>query len=126
MDWINVLKYEWAAARAEGKRVCGHAHDHTGEGKPTHINGNGIFEIALIDEIPKGVPNSCAWDVELAPKFLPIARDTFAICQWYRITAINETDLMAIRKKGQIPALFHGIKDDSGRKIIRQNFIYQK
>ncbi len=115
-DWINVLIAEWLKARELGKSVCGYLADGT------HINGNAIFaaNITTINHNLLGSSGKTGWDFDHAPYLLANAYITPYIMQIYRINFIRWEKLAAIRNDGEVPALFHGIKDGLGVKCARE------
>lgn len=125
-DWLNQLALEWAHAKGIGKLICGHAHcwpleeDAEQAGKPGHINGNAIFHCSATDRLPalNGSDARVGWDCYHSKLLLTNGVDTPMIAQKYRIKSIQREQIEAIRKDGQIPALFHGIKGEGGLEAV--------
>lgn len=142
-DWLDRLAEEWREARARGKFVCGHAHAWDAPGASigdsigstetqlpaTHINGNAIFHAKVSDFYPElnGCDARQGWDAYHGKLLLSIGVDSPFIYQRYRLKdgfdgvrgqKIDRTYIEAIRKDDEIPALFHGIKQDYGLAVI--------
>lgn len=115
-NWLDKLREEWFTTQATGKKVCGHAHGEP----PTHINGNAIFHVAVTSQYPAltGCDARSGWDAFHGQLLLSIARDTPMIYQKYRIPQVTPEEVLAIRKQGLIPALFHGIKGETGLAAV--------
>lgn len=111
-DWIDTLKSAWTEAYAQGKLVLGHMHNEP----KTHINGNAIFDIRILDRIPEliGCSAQTGWDVEHGQALLRHGQDTPFIYQLSRMKDIALDFIAGLRKMGFTPAIFHGIKDCSG------------
>ena len=131
-DWLDRLAEEWMLTKLASKMVCGHAHSWPEVEAPTHINGNAIFATDTTDKYP--VLNGCdaksGWDAFHGALLLSIGRDTPMIFQKYRIKNATLDEVKAIRKQGEIPALFHGIKGDTGltavESMIRDGSFYDR
>ena len=117
-DWLSALKAEWRKVKSTGKLVLGHAHNEPA----THINGNAIFAIKIIDTFPQLQLSrtGAGWDVEHGKLLLANGADSAEIFQLYRIKEINRETLEGIQKRGKVPAFFHGIKTMDGIRIIRE------
>lgn len=123
-DWLDRLIDEWEIAQKKGKLVCGHAHLWTGrpDEQATHINGNAIFAYnvtSIFGEL-NGCDSKSGWDAYHGKLLLSIGYDSVAICQKYRIPRITRVELEEIRKRGQIPAMFHGIKGETGLQAVEE------
>lgn len=115
--WLDALADEWSVA-SKSHECLGHAHGDP----PTHINGNAIFACDVTIKHPElnGSDSRSGWDAYHGKLLLQIGKDTPLIYQRYRITEITRAEVEAIRKDGQIPALFHGIKKGIGIEIIEE------
>lgn len=116
-DWINALKEAWWRADRHGKYCCGHQ-----EGSPDHINGNALFRISIQQKHPElyGSSGHEGWDCLHGKLLLEIGEDTAAISQRYQWDNYTFDDLLAIRKHGKVPALFHGTKGMNGIAFVRR------
>lgn len=117
-DWINVLKAEWRRAKARGKECVGHIHY---EPRP-HINGNAVFARGILNRHKElyGCSATTGWDVEHGPLLLKLGEDTAAITQVYKTRdQVTAEWLKDQRKDGIVPAIVHGIKNNSGIKAVR-------
>lgn len=120
-DWLDCLIAEWSATKARGKLICGHAHPRSADDPtPTHINGNAIFHVGVTAAYPalNGCDARSGWDAFHGALLLSIGRDTSMIFQKYRIKQTTLPEVMAIRKDEVVPALFHGIKKESGMDAV--------
>lgn len=115
-DWIERISREAVKAEESGVMAIGHLH---GEPK-THLNGNAIFDIDIVEDLHLDEGDGIGgWDVLNAPKILPHALDTPEICQIYRIRHIKPEKVATIQKNGNRPSLFHGIKGMLGIEGVR-------
>lgn len=125
-DWIDALEAEWAAVHKERKLCVGHAHSFQNKQNPavmdppTHINGNAIFHVNATSIFPElnGCPSGSGWDAWHGELLLKIGRDTNMIYQKYRIQEATRDQVEGLRKNGEIPALFHGIKKTDGLAAV--------
>lgn len=118
LDWIKELNHEWDS-RDRDTLVVGNRCS-TGE-MLEHINGNAIFSPDLLFRYPemRGAPQNSAWDLHHRRTLTAIAQDTPSITQIYQKPTITKYELQAIRKDDRVPAILHGIKDDSARRGMR-------
>lgn len=121
-NWIDLIAEEWAKAEDEGFKVLGHAH---GEPEPDHINGNAVFSTRITKSHPElqGCPGNGGWDCMHGKLLLSIGKDTDLIYQVYRCPPVDENGLLAVKKNGQTPALFHGVKGFSALNIVEYKFL---
>lgn len=125
-DWLDVLAGVWAQAEARGLDCVGHAHawpdsnDPSLMGEPTHINGNAIFGSRIILKYPQldGCDARQGWDVAHGKLLLAHGADTPFISQKYRMKTATREEVEALRKDGEIPAMFHGIKGTDGLDAV--------
>lgn len=120
-DWIDQLSREWEAVKAKGKEAVGHWHQQGGP-ETLHMNGNAIFRADFIEQHPTWIigPATQGWDYWFREQFIPVSCDSNLIFQHYNRHGITMEELQAIEKNGVRPALFHGIKTDHGRKLVRE------
>lgn len=120
-DWIDQLSAEWERAKAEGKEAVGHWHQQGGP-DTLHMNGNAIFRTDFYEKHPTTIIGCGAqgWDYWFRDRLIPISCDSYAIFQHYGRGSITLEELEKIEKHGRRPALFHGIKDSSGRRAAEQ------
>lgn len=112
-DWINALRDEFVRL---GVDFVGHAHNDP----KTHINGN--LMLAPFATMKHKLPIPAfgePWDVAAGPVTLRHGSDTNLIYQLYRLKEVPLEKIESLRKGGVVPALFHGIKDSSGRGAVR-------
>jgi hypothetical protein len=114
-DWIDRLDEAYAN---RSKPIVGNLHID-------HINGNAMFPVSAIKDWPQilQTPPSIAWDYYHRELFLAQAEDTPFLTQLYRIKHLTRDNFETIEKAGERPALLHGIKDDSGRRLARDAFV---
>jgi hypothetical protein len=117
-NWIDCLQKEWQNRR-DDVWVVGHHH---GEGDWTHVNGNGIFSLDLLNDWPvlHGQPAGVAWDWFHRKLFLKISQDTPYITQFYKQPSLEEWQFRRVRKNGVLPAILHGVKNGSARAAARR------
>lgn len=120
-DWIDRLEAEYSGRVRE---IVGHMHQ--ADTLDAHINGNAMWPVDLATKWPQvlEVPPIHAWDYFWREFFLPRAQDTPLITQWYRRRALTFAEWTDIRKHDLRPVLLHGIKDDSGRRLAREQLLY--
>jgi len=120
IDWLDELSQAWEEAKAQGKEATGHWHQQ-GDVDTLHMNGNAIFRTDFYDRHPTWLvgAGTQGWDYWFRDKIIPISCDTYAIYQHYGRQSITLEELESIQKHGKRPALFHGIKDSSGRRHAR-------
>lgn len=121
-DWIDLLSKAWDD-RSKDKEVVGHFHGLSGEGGPTHVNGNAIFATNFWEKHQDllGCHGELPWDVAFANHIMPVAEDTPLINQWYRMDHFTLQDWKRLAKTPC--ALFHGVKVPEGREIAREMLI---
>ena len=115
--WIDRLGAEWVKAQAEGKHMTGCLVC----GQENHYNGNALFDPRWMEFFPSmyGTPHKKSWDVYHAKAIMAAGRPTGAIFSDHQRNTITKDELYRERG-GVVPALFHGTKDDSARKIVME------
>lgn len=115
-DWLNVLTEEWLEAENAQLEAVGHFHGDP----PTHINGNAIFDARITIHHPElsGSDAQTGWDVHHGQLLMSIGMDTPYIYQLYRIKGITRDKIEELRKQGEIPSIFHGVKGTAGMEAI--------
>ena len=122
--WIAELASAFQEAQANrGKAVIGFIHDNPAP----HVNGVAVYAIDVWRKAPGnklggGNPQR-AFDIDKGPILLPMAEDSPLFWFEYRKPTITPVELFAPRKKGVVPALFHGVKDASARQAVRARFV---
>lgn len=119
--WIEELADEWTLARDNGKSVIGACHDD-------HVNGNLVADVNLCQMNANliGSAASAPWDMYHGKYLLSIAQPTGLIVNDYRKPTITEDEVFSPRKFGKskvAPAMIHGVRDDSGLKLVRKKFL---
>lgn len=114
-DWLDILLATWVGAASRGKLVVGNNHDDT------HINGNAIFKVDITKQYPElnGADAAAGWDAYHGELLLKLGEDTDAIMQMYQMRSYTRATLECARKRGFIPALFHGTKGADGLRFVR-------
>jgi hypothetical protein len=110
-DWIDQLSTEWNVAVAKGKFIVGCLMPPP----MLHINGNAMFPPDIFFRVPEvlGCSPVKGWDFAYAQFFEPHWYPTPLITNYYKDLNVPVT---AIRRKspdGRIPAIVHGVKDES-------------
>jgi hypothetical protein len=115
-DWIDVLENEWIKNRPA--QVVGHQDEN-------HINGNAMFGATLLRDQPMVLQNSSNGNWDWANRFLfnKIGKNTDMIFQLYQQKTIEEDQFIRILKNGTRPALLHGVKDSSARRLAERHII---
>lgn len=125
-DWLDIIAAAWKEAERKNLYCVGHAHrgvasiDGEPTPEPTHINGNAVFSVGIIKRFPQlmGSDARAGWDAYHGKLLLNIGEDTNTIFQRYRIKQIEREEVEAIRKNGEIPGMFHGIKGTDGLAAV--------
>lgn len=122
-DWIKVLVQEFKNAASRGFAAIGHIHDNP----IRHMNGVGVYAIDIVKRVVGnrlvGGNATICYDIDQAKNILPLCMDTSAIYFEYRVPTITPEDLFKERKDGIVPALFHGVKDDSARRAVTARLV---
>lgn len=114
-DWLDCLIREWKN-REPGIECVGHLHDND------HINGNAMFDPRITRNHPElaSSDGTAGWDSYHKKALMKIGQDTNFIFQIYNVKGLTVNAVRDIRKGNIVPALFHGIKGDSGVDIVRE------
>jgi len=122
LDWLEALSAEWDRTVAEGKECFGHWNMPGSIPENLHMNGNAVFSATFYDRHPNMTIGAATqgWDFFYRDKYIPLSRDSDLIQQYYGCPSITFEQLAAVTKNGVRPALFHGVKDDSGRQNARK------
>jgi hypothetical protein len=117
-NWIDCLQKEWSN-RSDDVWAIGHHH---GEGESLHLNGVAVFDVDLLNDwsVLHGQPGEAAWDYFHRKLFLKISQDTPYITQFYKQPSLEEWQFRRVRKHGVLPAILHGVKDNSARAAARK------
>ncbi|MCK9587772.1 MAG: hypothetical protein M0Q93_00230 [Terrimicrobiaceae bacterium] len=123
-DWSKQLFTAWRKAEAADKLICGNLIPGcVGEGKH-HVNAVSMFHWDIVSKIPQliGSPGQQGWDFYHGCRTAPVAVDTPLIFMDYQKKTISSKELFSPKKRGQVPVLYHGVKDDSAVKAVRKKF----
>lgn len=135
-DWIEKLTTEWDRHIEEIRQwnkanpeehiqfeVMGHVHQAGTVHK--HINGNAVFRPDMLERKMIESHQNVGWDFWPPNRdyLLSVGRDTNLITQHYGRSTISLQEMPHIKKNGIVPAIFHGVKDGSARKHVRQLLI---
>lgn len=119
--WITELCAEWEKAYALNKRIVGTVQKAMPE-IPTndHINAVAMYDSEILRVIPTmvGGPMHIGWDNYHGPKAMPWAYDSPLFKLDYRRPTITSEELF----KEPSPLIYHGVKDDSGIKSVREKY----
>lgn len=131
-DWISALTKEWTERVInagtwedhEEDAEAGHAigwpkYEAMGHKEVDHLNGNMIIRPDYLARHRINYTTSDSWDVANKKDFMAFGLDTNLILQHYRRGSIVKDEIPFLIKNGTIPALFHGCKDDVGKKARR-------
>ncbi len=120
-DWHYRLRREW---KEGGKPICGHLSTCYFHNKHwPHINGNMVIDTCLVDSMPQliGCPEAFAWDVYFGEDLVKNATVSEIILNEYRKPSVTREEMFDLRN-GKTLAYIHGVRDDSGRKILVQEY----
>lgn len=122
--WNHELISEWRRARAAGKLVCGSFIPKNFNGGPFHINASAIYRWDILKHVPAlvGSPGTVGWDWYHGVRLHPVGYDTPLIHLDYRRRSIAPGELFSPRKEKKVPVLYHGVKDDSAIRAVRERF----
>ena len=118
--WINSLITRYKAS------APALAIGHINERPVKHLNGVAVYSTDLLPKVFGPVASGHAmspYDLVQAPKILPVSVDCPEIFLDFNRPTITAEDLFSSRKQGQVPSLFHGVKDGSARAIVRARHI---
>lgn len=124
--WDVELWDEWLRAKAQGKLVVGHAYQGC-FGNPVngnHINASAIYSRNIAEVLPSITKGrmDVGHDYLNGPVIYPVAIDSPLIILDYRRPTITRDELFAPRKEGKVPLLYHGVRDSSAVKIVREEY----
>jgi hypothetical protein len=112
-DWIDVVKEEWMKARAMDKLCMGCVIYTT----PPHVNGNAVFIwdwAARCPQMLMNIPEKVAWDYHFGNFLCTHVYPTLEIVSLWQHENFDSSKLMRQH------AFFHGVKDESGRNLMRK------
>ncbi len=119
-DWHFELIEEWKKTVAEQKNICGTFHPTAWGGYPEHVNASALYDRKIVKRLPElvGCDGNVGWDWRFGSSTIPVARNSPLFKLDYSRPTIDADTLLAS------PALvYHGVKDESARKIIRDNLV---
>lgn len=121
--WLHLMAQEWRDTRAAGKLVLGAwSPDH---GEYGHVNGNLIFDPELWNRV-RGLEGSAphiGWDVYHAHRLQRVWQKSRHMVNLYHATGVTSDNLWP----PGAPYLFvHGIKDDSGYRLVRERLLGER
>jgi hypothetical protein len=122
LNWIDELSQEWERVRnIKGKEAFGHWHQSE-HPDWVHLNGNAVFKTNFFDKHPNLIigPATMGWDFFFKEQLIALSVDSNLIFQHWQRHGLTAEEFLAIRKNGQRPALFHGIKTADGRANARR------
>lgn len=117
--WLLRLIAEFKSAENEGFGCLGFIHDN-----PTrHMNGVAVYAIDIWRRVPGGALGggnpSITYDIRQAKNLLPLAKHTDSMHFEYKKVTISPEELFA----NESLALYHGVKDESAREVVRSRHI---
>lgn len=121
-SWVEELCAEWENAKAQNKLVVGALQESGRWDKDVgeHINAVGIYDIDLLRIMPclSGGAKDIGWDYYHREGILPITLNSKLFkLDWQKPSILSE-DLF----KDLEVLVYHGIKDDSAVRAIRERF----
>lgn len=122
-NWIGELIQEFKLAKSKNYAAVGHIHSNPIE----HLNGVAVYDSNLWKIVGgnrlNGSDPQVAYDLFHRKSILPIAYDTPLVMMEYQRPTITAEDLFKPWKNGLVPAMFHGVKDDSARAAVRARWV---
>lgn len=119
-DWIPRLIEAWDSAKV---KVLGAMQTSPGK----HVNGNAMFsgDTNFLHEIGRKI-GGCSphggWDYVLAPKFQKMGwKDCPLMRSWWTCPSMDRQTFDSLVEQGVV--FFHGVKDDSVLKHVRERFL---
>ena len=118
--WMDSVMAEFNGIRAKGGNALGHVKDVP----QAHLNGAAIYTCSHAEDVPMDTGrDGWAYDLLWAPKVLPTAYNSKYIGGQWNTKTITPQALFAYRKDRSVETLlFHGVKDLSGIRAVRQRF----
>lgn len=122
--WNHEFVDEWHRAQAAGKLVCGSFIPGNFNSGAFHINATAIYRWDIIKHVPAlyGSPGTEGWDWYHGTRLHPVGYDTPLIHLDYRKKTISSEELFSPKKNKKVPVLYHGVKDDSAIRAVREKF----
>jgi hypothetical protein len=127
-NWDVEILSEWRKTQAEGKLVCGKILPYGYNRFGSHVNAVSVYskDIAkFIGSRLSGGPGNIGWDFFHGKNIVPITFDSPIFHLEYRKETITEPELFYQRHEVE-PLIFHGVKDNSARKIIDEKYNLRK
>lgn len=122
VDWIDRLSQEWERAREiPGKEAFGHWHNQHSP-PHLHLNGNAVFRTDFFDRHPNLMigPATMGWDFFFKEQLIGLSVDSNLIFQHWQRYGLTPEEFLEIRKNGERPVFFHGVKTPDGRENARK------
>lgn len=123
--WDKEVSALWEKAKEEDKLVSGALIPHGYAGFKDHINAAALYAIDIRDRIPEliGCSGDLGWDWVLGRQLVPVARPTDEFFLDYKKPTIDAEQLFTPRTMaGNFPLMYHGVKDDSAIRILRETY----
>lgn len=119
--WIEALTDEFNKL-PKGKFAFGHqclTHPHP------HLNGVAVYSSSWAKVLGGiiGGPASLAYDINLGTQSVAASVDTPLIFLDFKKETITPDELFAPRKNGRAPSIYHGVKDGSAIKAVRDVYL---
>lgn len=122
-DWDRILEDEWEITKVAGKKICGNVLPF-GFNFQGHVNAVALYDVKIAQQITalRGGPLDLGWDWFHGQRTVPVARNTPLNFLDYQKPTITMEQLYSAKKEGLIPLIYHGVKDGSARKAVREKF----
>jgi hypothetical protein len=122
--WNHEFIDEWRRAQTAGKLVCGTFIPTNSNGGKFHINATAIYRWDILKHVPAlvGGPGTVGWDWYHGTRLHPVGHDTPLIHLDYRRKSITPEELFSPIENKKVPVLYHGVKDDSAIRAVRERF----
>lgn len=118
--WLKEIRQEYLYALQHGKLCVGEVRT---DPQP-HLNGVAVYTADLFARFPEIGARSCpaegwAYDIHHAPQILPVAADSPLFSTHWQLPTTTPERVFRPRIANVIPALFHGCKDGTAVKAVR-------
>lgn len=124
-EWDKELWGEWEKTKEEGKLVSGFAHPGCYQNPSgNHINAAALYASKIANTISAIGRGSMAIGHDWAngPHVFPHSRNSNKFFLDYRRPTITREELFTARLGGEIPLIYHGVRDDSAILAVREEY----
>ena len=123
--WDVELWHEWERTKAAGKLACGHVYPGSYQNPSGfHLNASALYDSKIASKVPQiGRGNmAVGHDWANGPYNYPVCMDSPLFWLDYRKPTITRQELFAPQKGGVPPLMFHGTRDNSAIRLVREEY----